>query len=377
MSPDPARDGYIQLIQARPDIGGRFLQPTHIGDGHFSLVFRARDNTTNRDVAVKVFRPDRLSVDPYRFQCFCREAMILEQIAGTANVIGWVSPREELVEAVMSSTGIHFGELRFPYYVVELASTDLGTIIRSGSWGFEQKLLAFREMCKAGQRIHNMRIVHRDIKPSNFLVMANGDIKLSDFGTARRVDGREAPILPSYIFAPGDIRYVAPEMHALLHDDDPAIATRADIFALGATLFEMCTGATLVVQIFDARFAIDLAQAMGAIQTRDRKRIYLQLLQSLDAAHPLPSMAAYAGNVPGCIRSQLDSLYKGMAALDYRKRLCDLDTIFLKINQCILQLKNEAKIAQWRRQKQIYKANRNAKLARRENFTLMQRGELP
>jgi len=80
-------------------------------------------------------------------------------------------------------------------------------------------------------------------------------------------------------------------MHALLHDDDPSLAKQGDIFALGATLFEMFSGVVLGIQIFDASFAADLAGSMGAVQKRDRKRIYLQFVQSLDAGHPLPSIS--------------------------------------------------------------------------------------
>jgi eukaryotic-like serine/threonine-protein kinase len=199
MAPDPARDGYIQLMEARQDIGGRYLKPKRVGltggDGNFSLVFGATDIQTGRDVAVKVFRPDRL-VDTYRFQCFCREAIILERLVGSPNILGWVGGRNEFVEHVRHITGITF-DLRFPYFVVELAEADVAAIIRSGSWDFQQKLVAFREMCKASQRIHRQGIVHRDIKPNNFLLLANGEVKLPDFGTARNIDGTEPAILAS------------------------------------------------------------------------------------------------------------------------------------------------------------------------------------
>jgi len=369
MAPDPARDGFIQLIEARLDIGGRYLGPKRVGanggDGHFSLVFSATDSHSNRPVAIKVFRPDRL-VETYRFQCFCREALILEQLAGNNNILAWVGARDEFVEHVQSNTGIPLADLRFPYFVVELASTDVAAVIRAGRWGPEEKLVAFREMCKSIQRVHRRGIVHRDVKPSNFLLMANGELKLSDFGTARNTDGTEPAILANYPAAPGDTRYASPELHALLHDDDPAIAIRGDIFALGATLFELCTGAILGVQLFDARFALDLAQTMGAVHKRDRQRVYLQFVQSLDAGHPLPSVSVYASDVPGSIQGLVDGLYKAMAALDFRRRLCDFETIFLKIDQCLLVLRNEEKVKRWQRQKELYRVNHRAKLVRRK-----------
>jgi serine/threonine protein kinase len=368
MAPDAARNGFLKLIEARPDLGGRYVGPMRIGvsggDGHFSLLFSATDNQTGWPVAIKVFRPDRLS-ETYRYQSFCREAILLERLAGTPNVLEWVGRQDEYVEQVQSTTGIPF-DLRFSYFAVELASTDVGAINRLGQWGAEQKLAAFREMCKAVQRIHMQEIVHRDIKPSNFLVMDSGDIKLSDFGTARLIDGIEPPILANYPAAPGDTRYASPEMHALLHDDDPMICQQGDIFALGATLFELCTGAILGVQLFDTSFALDLAQSMGAVQKRDRRRVYLQFVRNLDAGHPLPSISEYASDVPASVRTHVDDLYKSMATLDYRRRLCDFSMIFLKINQCLLVLRNEEKVNRWRKQKEVYRQNHRAKLARRQ-----------
>jgi serine/threonine protein kinase len=367
MARDQNRESYLRLVEARRDIGVRYVGLKRVGtdggDGFFSLVFSATDTRTSRAVAIKVFRHDRLA-ESYRFQCFCREATLLEQLVGNANILEWVGARDEFVVTMQDATGVSL-DLQFPYFAVELAATDIGAVIRGGSWGAERKLAAFREMCKAVQRIHRLAIVHRDIKPSNYLVMSNGDVKLSDFGVARKVDGTEPGILTNYQHAPGDSRYASPEMHALLHDDDPAIAMKADFFSLGATLFELFSGTMLGVQIFDASFARDLARTMSAVSRRDRQRIYLQFVQSVDAGHPLPSISSYGGDIPTCIGPLLDGLYRSMAALDYRQRLCDFPMIFLKIDQCLLVLRNEEKVRRWRQQKEQYKQNRDAKLVHR------------
>ncbi|HEY2461410.1 MAG TPA: protein kinase [Candidatus Acidoferrum sp.] len=377
MVPDTARDGFLQLIEARPNIDdGRYVNLQRVGtsggDGHFSLVFRARDEHTGRTVAIKVFRPDRL-MDTYRFQSFCRESILLEHLSGNPNVVKWLAPRNEFVERVLSSGGISI-ELKFPYFVVELALTDVATIIRTGDWNAEQKLVGFRAMCKSIQRIHRMGIVHRDVKPSNFLIMPDVEVKLTDFGTARRIDGNESPLLANYASAPGDLRYTSPEMHALLHDEDPAIAKFGDIFGLGATLFELFSGTILGLQIFDGKFAADLAQAMGAVNKRDRLRVYLQFVRSLDAGHPLPSISSYATTAPACIRHHVDGLYKAMAILDYQRRVCDFETIFMKIDQCLLVLRNQDKIRRWQRQKEIYRQNHTAKQVRRSERNALRQG---
>jgi serine/threonine protein kinase len=229
MAPSP--EGHFKLIEARRDIDGRFFNIRRAGAGNFSLVFAARDNTSNRDIAIKVFRPEFLTQHPYRFQCFCREAALLQQLNGSKNVVNWIAPRGEFTEELKSTTGITV-DYRFPYFAVELAVTDVGEAARTGSWNSEQKLLGFREMCKGVQRIHRAGIAHRDIKPSNFLIMPDGAVKLSDFGTARDVNGSDPPIMPDYMIAPGDTRYSSPEMLALIHDVDATIAFRGDIYSL-------------------------------------------------------------------------------------------------------------------------------------------------
>jgi serine/threonine protein kinase len=368
MPADPNRDGYIHLIEARSEIDGRYSGLKFKGDGHFSLVFSCTDRTSGRKVAVKVFRPDRMT-ERYRFDCFCREAIILEELQGSPNILEWVGARGEFTETLHHSSGLSL-DYNFSYFGVELAATDLATIVGNDGWDAERKLVAFRDMCKAVQRIHRQGIAHRDIKPNNFLVMADGAVKLSDFGTARRTDGVEPAALANYSFAPGDIRYTPPEMNALLHDENPAIALKGDIFSLGATLFELFTGAVLVVQLYDLAFAADLTRAMGAVQKRERERMYLLYVQSLDAAHPLPSISAYASNVPLCIKNLVDGLYRGMAALDFRKRIPDFETVFLKIEQCLIVLRNQEKYRKWQLQKQVYRENHLRNLARHQGANL-------
>jgi hypothetical protein len=153
-------------------------------------------------------------------------------------------------------------------------------------------------------------------------------------------------------FHRGDFGYVAPEMLASLHDDDPLLALGADVFSLGSCLFEIFSGVPLGVQLFDHSFQMDLMQAMGAVKRGQRIRTYDQFVMSIVNSHPLPSIATFSQDIPKCIVNQLDDLYRSMAAINYRQRLRDFEHIFLKINRCILTLENQEKIRRWREKRE-------------------------
>jgi serine/threonine protein kinase len=165
-------DAFLRIVESRQDIDGRFTGLRRVaaaaGKGVFSLVFRATDQVTCQDVAIKVFRPD--CNDPYRIACFQREAQILETLQGQPDIIGWVAPRSSFVELTTTGAGIVW-PITFEYYALELAESDIGSIIENGGWNIEQTLRSFHVMCRAVQRIHRRGIAHRDLKPSNFLVM--------------------------------------------------------------------------------------------------------------------------------------------------------------------------------------------------------------
>ena len=357
---DATCDGYRSLIEARREIDGRFTNLKFVGDGYSSLVFSARDELERQNVAVKVFRPDRLSGDTYRYQCFCREATLLKQLVGTKNVLSLVAGRGEFVETLSTPSGISIA-LNFPFYVAELAQADVADLIRRNVWTAEEKLVNFREMCKSIQRIHRMRIVHRDIKPGNFVLLPSGGLKIADFGTARDLGGDDPAIFLNYQYPPGDTRYAAPEMMALLHDGDPEIAFLGDIYSLGATLYELWSGTILGVQLFNPRFAMDLATTMNAVRKSERRRVYMQFVQNISRGHSLPRLTPYGSLVPSSIWLLVDDLYRAMTALDFRERLADFERIFLRLDQCLIVLRNEDKVCRWREQKRLRRLNRHEK----------------
>jgi serine/threonine protein kinase len=369
-------DAFLRIVESRQDIDGRFkglrrVGPTG-GNGVFSLVFRATDQLNGQDVAIKVFRPD--CTIPYRIACFQREAQILETLRGQPDIIGWVAPRSSFIELTTTNAGIVW-PITFEYYALELAESDIGSIIENGGWNIEQTLQSFHVMCRAVQRIHLRGIAHRDLKPSNFLVMPDGSVKLSDFGTARDLSGMPNAILQHYADPPGDSRYASPEMITCLHDEDPQIAFHGDIFSLGSILFELITGTCLGV-ILDPQFhgdLSDLLQAMRYAQQGDRRRIYDQLIGQIADSYPLPGLVPSGARIPAAVVDHVEKLYKSMAALSFRVRLNDFNRIFLMIRTCLIILRNDQQYQRWRANRDKYRHDREERrrqLASRARFTL-------
>jgi serine/threonine protein kinase len=349
---DANRDVYLKMVEDRGEIDGRYasIKRLPVANGFFSLMFTAVDKTNGRPVVLKVFHPDRRG-DAYRWACFQREEALLKRFIGQGDILQIVGARSEFVETLTTTGGLQL-QVPFGYYATEVAESDVLRVLNVKRWSAQEKLLAFRAMCRGIQRLHCTGIVYRDVKPENFLIMLNGAVKLSDLGTARDLNDPNSALLPNYDRIPGDIRYVAPEIFAHLHDVDPAYAFDADFFALGATLFELFTGVQLGIQVFGASMLNALRPYMLNIDRRDRVKTYNGFVSSIADGHPLPDLDTYKAIIPGCIRQRLDVLYKLMSAIDYRKRLTDFSRIFWHIDTCLLILRHEQKYQEWQREKQ-------------------------
>ena len=328
------------------------------GGGQFSLVLRARDRHTNQDVALKFFDPNQRR-DLYRWESFKREVDLLPHFQGKLDILQCVSPLMEFEERFQNPSGIVY-IVEFAFYAVELAQCDVRTAIIDNRWSAIEKLVCFRNMCRAVQRIHTSLVAHRDLKPSNFLIMKDGTLRLSDFGTARFISGRVKGIATNYNAPPGDLRYISPEMVAVLHDVDPAFAFKADFYALGAILFELFTGAVLNLHVLDRPTLSTLNQSMNAVAASQRVQMYNSIVSSLASARPLPSVGLFGGQTPPSIVGLIDRLFMSLSAIDYRERICDFKHVFMQIERCIYVLRHEAAYRRWREQKRLRKLKSKA-----------------
>jgi serine/threonine-protein kinase len=200
-------------------LGGRYRLLELLGQGGMATIYRARDGQLERDVAVKVLRPE-YGHDPDFFARFRQEA----QSAASLNHPGVVAVYDYGTDTVG------------PFIVMELVDgEDLASIIRrSGALPPRQAARLVAQAARAIAAAHESGFVHRDIKPGNILVTREGRVKVADFGIARAI-AEAALTLPGTTL--GSVHYFSPEQ-ARGETTTPA----SDIYSLGIVLYELLTG---------------------------------------------------------------------------------------------------------------------------------------
>jgi serine/threonine protein kinase len=131
-------------------------------------------------------------------------------------------------------TGTHAG---LPYFSLEFCpGGSLDRKLDGTPWEPSAAAALIETLARAIQHAHDHGIVHRDLKPGNILLAADGTTKVTDFGLAKRLDSTIARSLPGAIL--GTPSYMAPEQAG----EGPAVGPPADVYALGAVLYELLTG---------------------------------------------------------------------------------------------------------------------------------------
>ena len=201
---------------------GDFEIIERIGQGAVGAVFKARQLSMDRLVAVKVLKP-RLAEDPGYVERFWREARAAARLSHPNIVLA-----------------IDAGEAAgYYYFVMEYVEGHPVSLLRKAAVFEEKRALEIaRQVAEAlDYAWTEERIVHRDIKPGNIIITPDGTAKLADLGLAHDVLAADDADDPDGAVL-GTPLYVAPEQIRRAPDLD----VRCDLYALGATLFHMVTG---------------------------------------------------------------------------------------------------------------------------------------
>jgi eukaryotic-like serine/threonine-protein kinase len=240
----PAWEGAASALATKTTAGRAMpLVGAHIGPydvlaplgvGGMGEVYRARDTTLNRDVALKVL-PDLFALSPDRVARFKREAHVLASL------------NHQNIAAIYGFEDA--GDLKA--LVLELVEgPTLADRVARGRVPFEEALPIARQIADALEAAHDRGIVHRDLKPANIKVRTDGTVKVLDFGLAKVLEPTPAAAVdPSHSptahqpavtrtgLILGTAPYMAPEQ-AL----GKAADKRADLWAFGSVVYEMLTG---------------------------------------------------------------------------------------------------------------------------------------
>src|SRR5215208_6728072 len=143
-----------------------------IGAGGMGEVYRARDTSLQRDVAIKVL-PDLFANDTERLARFTREAQTLALLN---------HPNIADIHGLEQSAGVRA-------LVMELVEgEDLAERLASGRMDLDEALPIARQVAEALEAAHDQGIVHRDLKPANIKVREDGSVQVLDFGLAKALD---------------------------------------------------------------------------------------------------------------------------------------------------------------------------------------------
>ena len=207
------------MAQIGTVLTGRYRLIELLGQGGMATIYRANDAQLGRDVAVKLLRPE-YGRDPDFGERFRHEA----KAAASLNDPNIVS----VFDYGQDEAG--------PYIVMELVDGEsLAELVhREGPLAPEQAVHLVLQACAGLEAAHQAGLVHRDVKPGNLLLSRDGVLKIADFGIARAHDATRLTLTGTVL---GTAAYLAPEQ-ALAEE----VTAAADVYALGAVLYELLTG---------------------------------------------------------------------------------------------------------------------------------------
>jgi formylglycine-generating enzyme required for sulfatase activity/tRNA A-37 threonylcarbamoyl transferase component Bud32 len=191
-----------------------------LGRGGMGVVYKARDTRLNRIVALKMILSGEHAgeADLRRFRTEAEAIARLQH----PNIVQ------------VHEVGEHDAK---PFFALEFcAGGSLNRKLDGTPWQPKEAARLVETLARAMQAAHDKKVIHRDLKPANVLLTESGELKISDFGLAKKID--ETGQTASGVIV-GTPSYMAPEQAGGQSKD---IGPAADIYALGAILYELLTG---------------------------------------------------------------------------------------------------------------------------------------
>jgi serine/threonine protein kinase/Flp pilus assembly protein TadD len=196
-----------------------------IGAGGMGVVYRARDERLERDVALKVLPPGALADEEMRKR-FRREALALSKLN---------HPNIATIHDFNTEKDVDFLAMEY------ISGVTLGEKSLSGASPEAEVVQVGKQAAEALEAAHEQGMIHRDLKPGNIMVTPKGLVKVLDFGLAKllRPSGTidKTLTLAGSQALSGTLPYMAPEQL-----EGSEVDQRTDIHALGAILYELATG---------------------------------------------------------------------------------------------------------------------------------------
>lgn len=207
---------------------GNYKLISLLGKGGMGSVFLAEHEVMSRRVAIKILPQPKFRKASYlgRFQLEAKAVAALDH----PNIVRAFDYDTEKI-----------GDVEMNYFIMEyIDGASLGSLIRKrGPMSPIEAVHYLRQAAEGLAHAHDAGLIHRDVKPDNLLVDRQGTVKILDLGLARFVDDDHSLTIEHNDKVVGTTDFLAPEQAV----DSHTVDSRADIYALGCTLFFLLTGA--------------------------------------------------------------------------------------------------------------------------------------
>ena len=211
-----------QIVEEKKTVSiGDYTLVSKIGQGGIAEIYKARQDSLNREVAIKILSAE-MTNDKEIVRRFERESIVVARL-NHPNIVHVIDK------------GVTSGRY---YFVMEyISGTSMREVIDSEKVALKTKLEAMVQVCKALDYAHRNGVIHRDIKPANILIDRQGNALVADFGIAQMIGTPDSEMTATDVIM-GTLAYMSPEQKISSTNVDQT----TDIYAMGIILYEILLG---------------------------------------------------------------------------------------------------------------------------------------